>query len=238
MTQPKHIAISWSRWADFDQCPRKFFLKYIEKSPLFAEDPKNKSLHLVRGEQLHKQLEHYVLYKHDLAAGKETPRPAMSPETESVTPLIDQLMATSEVVLPETQLAVDQNWKSVPWFDKSAAVRAILDLVALRQDHAIIWDYKSGKYKPYADECGQLHLSAAMVIRLKNLEYADVSYLFLDEKRPEGVRVTREEAEHVIQIFDERKARVNTEVKWDAKRNEYCSYCPATKAMCPHSKKF
>lgn len=233
------MAISWSRWSDFDQCPRKFFLKYVDKAVNFKEDPKDKSLHLIRGEQLHKQLENYVMYKIDLAQGVAgAVRPAMSPETESVTPLIDKLMLSSTAVLPETQLAINREWKQVEWFDKKAAIRAILDLIALRSNHAIIWDYKSGKYKPYADECGQLHLSAAMIIALKGLDYVDVSYLFLDEKKPEGIRVTQEDARRVIKIFDERYERVNAEVKWEPKRNDYCGFCSATKAQCHHSKKF
>lgn len=232
------MAISWSRWSDFDQCPRKFFLKYVDKAANFKEDPSQKSIHLVRGQQLHKQLENYVMWKIDQSQAIETPRPAMSPETESVTPLIDQLMATSIAVLPETQLAINAEWKQVEWFGRTAAIRAILDLIAIRADHAIIWDYKSGKYKPYADECGQLHLSAAMIIAIKGLDYVDVSYLFLDERKPEGIRVTQEQAQRVIKIFDERRDRVNTEVKWDPKRNDFCGFCEATKAQCHHSKKF
>jgi CRISPR/Cas system-associated exonuclease Cas4 (RecB family) len=238
------LAISWSRWSDYDQCPRKFFLKYVEKADTFKDDPTQpKSLHLVRGEQLHKQLENYVLWKHDMAGGilidgNPPPRPAMSAETESVTPLIDRLLETSDAVLPETQLAINREWKQVEWFDRKAAIRAILDLIALRKDHAIIWDYKSGKYTPYANECGQLHLSAAMIIAIKGLDYIDVSYLFLDSKRPEGIRVTQEEAQKVIKIFDERYDRVNAEVTWAPKRNEFCGFCNATKAQCPNSRKF
>lgn len=231
------IAISWSRWSDFDQCARKFYLKYIEKAGTFQETGE-KSLHLVRGEQLHKQLENYLLYKIDLSMGMTTARPAMSPETESVTPLIDALLGTSEAVLPETQLAIDKEWKQVEWFSKQAAIRAILDLIAVRKNHAIIWDYKSGKYKPYADECGQLHLSAAMMVAIKGFDYVDTSYLFLDEKKPEGIRVTQEKAREVIRIFDERRDRVNSEVAWNPKRNEFCGFCQATKAQCQFSKKF
>ena len=232
------MAISWSRWSDFDQCPRKFYLKYVEKSANFKEDPKDKGIHLIRGEQLHKQLENYLLHKSDEMRGIPTPRPAMSPETESVTPLIDQLLMTSEAVLPESQIAINRDWKQVEWFDKKAAIRAILDLIAMRKDHAIIWDYKSGKYKPYADECGQLHLSAAIIIALKGFDYVDVSYLFLDEKKPEGIRVTQERAREVIKIFDQRYEQVNSEVQWNPKRNEFCGFCNATKAQCPNSRKF
>lgn len=235
-----HIAISWSRWSDFDQCPRKFYMKYIEKAPNFQEKPGEKSVHLIRGEQLHKQLENYVIHRNDVISGAADPMPApaMSPETQSLTPLLDELIASSERVLPETQLAIDRDWKQVEWFDKKAAMRAILDLIAKRATHAIIWDYKSGKFKPYADECGQLHLSAAMIIMITGVSYCDVSYLFLDEKKPDGIRVTQEQVPGIVQRFNERFERVNSEVTWGPKRNEFCGWCQATKDQCVNSRKF
>lgn len=238
MTRAKHIAISWSRWSDFAQCKRKFFLKYIEKAENFKESGE-KSVHLIRGEQLHKQLEKYVLHKLDVAQGVVSARPAMSPETESLVPVLDQMLATYPVVLPETQLAVDHAWHRVEWFDGKAAIRAILDLIGMAeaQKYALIWDYKTGKYQPYAEECGQLHLSAAMVVMLKGLDYVDVSYVFLDSKKNEGIRVTQEQVPGIVQTFNERLEMVNSEVTWAPTRNEYCGWCNANRAQCQFAKR-
>jgi CRISPR/Cas system-associated exonuclease Cas4 (RecB family) len=237
------IALSWSRWSDFDQCPRKFFLKYMDKAPNFQMKDADKSPHLVRGQNLHKQLEDYALWKIEhaeaLARGEsfEKVEPAMSPETAALKPAIDTIMQTSDFTLPETQLCVNKDWQKRDWFAKDAYYRAIMDLIAGRRDHGILWDYKSGKYAPYSDECGQLHLSAAMVIKMKGWSYVDVSYLFIDSKKPASVRVTQEQVPGIIRIFDERHARVNSEVKWEPRRNDNCGWCDARPDQCPNSKK-
>jgi CRISPR/Cas system-associated exonuclease Cas4 (RecB family) len=229
------MALSWSRWSDYDQCPRKFFLKYMDKSPSFKMDPMKKSLHLIRGEQLHLQLENYALWKINVVTQPDLVKPEMLPETAALCPIIDRLFETSEFVLPETQLAVNKEWKKTGWFDKDAYYRAIMDLIAGRRNHGIMWDYKSGKYQPYGDECGQLHLSCAMVIPMKGWDYIDVSYLFIDSKRPEGLRVTQEDVPKLIKIFDERSDKVNSETQWAPKKNENCKWCEATKEECPNS---
>lgn len=226
------IALSWSRWSDFDQCPRKFYLKYISKEfPPFDDS----SVHLVRGRNLHKQLENYAEHK---LFPKEAPLPEMSPETEALKPAIDTLYSTSVELWPESQLAVDAQWNPVDWFHKSTGWRSIIDLAAMRHDHGIIWDYKSGKYQPYTDSCGQLHLSAAMVLTKRpKLAYVDVSYLFIDNKKADGVRVQREDVPKIIEIFNHRLKTVNSEVDWLATKNEYCQWCDATKTQCRFSKK-
>lgn len=237
------IALSWSRWSDFDQCPRKFYLKYIVKSEVFKEDPTKKSVHLIRGENVHKQLENWVLWKIDQLHGtpeqKAMVMPALSPECVSVIPLLEQMIAWADVYLPETQIAVDKDWKKVTWFDKLAHYRVIIDFIAAHtvQKIAKVWDYKTGKHAPYADECGQLHLTAAVVIALKGYDYVDCSYLFVDSRKAESVRITQAEAPKIIKIFDERSDRVNNEVTWAPKRNEFCKWCNATKAECPNSSK-
>jgi len=226
------IALSWSRWADYAQCPRKFYLKYISKVfPPFDDS----SPHMIRGRNLHKQLEVYAEHK---MYPKEVQRPDMSPETASLCPIIDTLHASSVELWPESQLAVDAQWNSVDWFHKSVRWRSIIDLAAIRTDHAIIWDYKSGKFQPYTDSCGQLHLSAAMVMQMRPaVQYADVSYLFIDSKRPESIRVERKDVAEIIKIFDHRLKQVNDEVDWVAQKNEYCNWCEATKSQCRFSKK-
>lgn len=226
------IALSWSRWADYAQCPRKFYLKYIEKSfPPFD----SKAMHLVRGSQLHLQLERYADYLND----PTQPEPAMSEETACLKPKLQLLKQTSISLQAETQMSVQADWSQVDWFSKATSWRCIMDAIATRVDHAIIWDYKSGKFNAYADDCGQLHLSAAMVLLNKQeLDYVEVSYLFLDSKKPSGVTVARSDIPKIRDTFEIRFQRVQTERDWNPTKNNNCGWCEATKAQCPNSKKF
>lgn len=226
------IALSWSRYSDYAQCPRKFYLKYIEKS--FPEFD-NKAPHLIRGANLHKQLE---LYADHLKFPDDVPVPDMSPETEGLKPALQTLYKTSVSFSPESQISINTEWKQVEWFSKQSYWRLIVDLIAIRADHAIVWDYKSGKYQPYAEECGQLHLTAAAFMSMMpHLEYAQVDYVYLDAKKAEGIRIERKDVPKIIQIFDERSAKVNAETDWKPTRNEYCQWCDAKQSQCKFSKK-
>ena len=228
----KMIALSWSRYSDFAQCPRKFYLKYIEKSfPPFDD----KSPHLVRGRNLHKQLEDYADY---LKFPNDMADPDMAPETASLRPALEMMYKTSVSLQPESQIAINTQWKQVEWFARDAYWRLIVDLIAIRQNHVIIWDYKSGKFQPYAEQCGQLHLTAAVFLAGNPaFEFAQVDYVYLDSKRSDGVKITRDQVPEIIKIFDARSKAVNEEVDWTPTKNEFCNWCDAKQSQCKFSKK-
>ena len=111
------IALSWSRLSTFQQCPLKFHLQFISKT--FKEE--EKSIHLVKGEQLHKQLEDYVIAKN---GGAAMPL-GFSPEVKTTLPYVDKLYSLYDAIYPEAQIASTPQWKPAEWFDKSVGWRAI-----------------------------------------------------------------------------------------------------------------
>lgn len=212
------------------QCPRKFQLKYIAKA--FKEE--EKSIHLIKGTQIHKQLEDYVLAK----KGQIIEPPGYSPEVKQALPLVDRIMGAYEYVHPEAQVACDVNWKPTEWFGKNTAWRAIFDLSALNETYGLIGDYKSGKVYNYTDECGQLHLSSCVALnRFDKLEYVDVAYFYVEHKKTEKIRITRDELPAIQSYFDGKYAEVQAETEWKPKVNEFCKWCPATQKQCPFSRK-
>src|ERR1043166_6297651 len=107
------IALSHSRLSDFNQCRLKFRLKYLDKA--FPTEDMTKSPHLVRGANVHKSLENYVVKKR---SGQENIPPSSLPEVEGTKPMIDKIFESYDEVLPETKLAVNPEWHKVDWFDE------------------------------------------------------------------------------------------------------------------------
>jgi hypothetical protein len=108
------MALSYSRISDYRQCPLKFRLKYIDKAKNFQLKDEDKSPALVRGGNIHKQLDRYVIAK--LTGHLFQPT---LPEVISTAPLIDQIMDNYNV-LSEQQIAIDENFNQVDWFAKNA----------------------------------------------------------------------------------------------------------------------
>lgn len=227
------IALSHSRLSDFQQCPLKFKLKYLEKA-FPVEDP-NKSPHLVRGGNVHKQLENYVVKK--ISGQVEIPPTTLS-EVENTKPMIDKFFLEFETVMPEAKLAVNSSWSKVDWFDSDAYYRAQIDLIAMSDNVGLVVDWKTGKVNDYSGYGGQLHLTAAMVMSVfPQFEELTTAYAYVDHKRTYPIRFQRTELPALVEHFDNESKRVNSEKELGPTPNEFCGWCPATKAQCKHSRK-
>lgn len=227
------IALSHSRLNDFQQCPLKFKLKYLEKA-FPVEDP-NKSPHLVRGGNVHKQLENYVVKK--ISGQAEIP-PSTLPEVENTKPMIDKFFLEFETVMPEAKLAVNSSWSKVDWFDSDAYYRAQIDLIAMSDNVGLVVDWKTGKVNDYSGYGGQLHLTAAMVMSVfPQFEELTTAYAYVDHKRTYPIQFQRAELPALVEHFDNESKRVNSEKEWGPTPNEFCNWCAATKSQCKYSRK-
>ncbi len=224
------IALSWSRLSTYMQCPLKFHLQFISKT--FKEE--EKSIHLVKGEQMHKQLEDYVSAKN----GWSTMPLGFSPEIRETLPYVDKLFTLYNEVHPEAQVACDEQWKPTEWFGKDTAWRAIWDVTGLRPQTCFIGDYKSGKIYPYGEGFGQLHLSAVIALeRFADVPEVNTAYIYIEHKKITPVKVTRDQLPAIKNYFNEWFEKVQMEKLWEPVPNENCKYCQATRAQCKFSRK-
>ena len=232
------IALSWSRLSDYNQCALKFKLKYLEKNPKFKED-EGASPHLVRGSNVHKALENYVIQS--TSNGELEVKITSLPEVEATKPFVDRFLTNYTTVIPETQIAINRNWERVEWFSKDAYYRAILDLIALRPSDVAIIDYKTGKMRDYdggPSGKGQLHLSGAISLHLwPDIPEVSTTYAYVDHRQTITKKFTQADRQELREHFDEEHNRVNSDTKFRPTVNEFCKWCPATRDMCPYSRK-
>lgn len=232
------IALSWSRLSDYQQCPLKFKLKYITKAGNFKEDF-DKSPHLVRGSNVHKKLEDYVVQR--TSDGKLPVKVTSLPEVEMTKPFVDRFIDNYEVVIPETQICVNANWERVDWFSPDAYYRAIFDLIAIRPSDVAIIDYKTGKIRDYdggPSGKGQLHLSGAITLHLyPQIPQVKTVYAYVDHKQTLAKDFTQENKQELRDHFDTMHRKVNEDTEFEPQVNEFCKWCPATRDQCPYSRK-
>src|SRR5574340_274288 len=231
------VALSWSRISDYRQCPHKYGLKYVEKAPNFKEDESTKSPHLIRGSNVHKALENYVIKR---KAGEQGIPASSLPEVESTKPFIDGLF-NSYQLHPEMQIAVDDKFKQVDWFSRDASFRVIFDLIGFGHN-LLIGDYKTGKLSDYSGtmaQPGQLHMSTLIAMALwPQFEEADNRYIYVDHRRTIKLVLNRtNHFEPLKEKLIEEHAAINADIVFTPKKNQYCCYCAATPAQCQNSKK-
>jgi CRISPR/Cas system-associated exonuclease Cas4 (RecB family) len=225
------IALSHSRLSTYQQCPRKFKLQFLDKSfPKEDESP-----HLVRGSNVHKALENYIIKK---ASGQESIPASSLQEVERTKPLINNLFETFDVVYPEIQLAVDSDYVKCDWFGSNAYYRAIVDVLAMGEGRALAGDFKTGKIRDYDGWGGQLHLTSAMMMgAFPNIEEVHAVYIYVDHKQNYRETFTKSDLPKLREHFDEQYEIVNADKEFAPKSNEFCKWCPATKAQCHFSRK-
>lgn len=227
------IALSHSRLSTFQQCPLKFRLQFLDKA--FPQEDESKSVHLVRGKNVHKALETYIVKKR---VGEENIPPSSLPEVERAKPLIDDWFKIFKDVLPESQIAINKNWEQVDWFSHEAYYRAIIDAIALAETTALVIDWKTGKINDYAGYGGQLHLTAAIVMKIfQKYEEVTTAYLYVDHKKTFKIKFQRAELDGLVEHFDNESVRVNAETEFAPKPNDFCGWCAATKTQCRYSRK-
>lgn len=233
------IALSWSRVSDWMQCNRKFYLKYIAKQ--FPVEDASKSPHLVKGEQMHKQMERYTIARLN---GQDVSNFEAMPACKEAFPMIERVLSAFEECYPEQQVAATKDWVPDEWFGKQVGWRAIWDLSGISRERKIglLIDWKTGKVTDYDQgEPGQLHLSAIMAMDRYGLEEVTVFYAFLEHKvrvPANGLKLTRkDDYPHIRSFFDRIYETVNRETEWKPLVNQYCNHCPATKAQCQFSRK-
>jgi len=223
------IALSYSRISDYRQCPGKFKLKYLDKAPNFQIKDEDKSPALVRGGNIHKSLENYVISKLNGTEYNVT-----MPEVMGTTPLIDKIMDNYNV-MPEKQIAIDENFKEVSWFAKNAYFRVILDLIGFGND-LFLGDYKTGKLTDYIgtdDKLGQLHMSALVGLSLwEEYESCTSVYIYVDHKIPVPIKVVRDDIKQMKEALIREHYEINSDIVFACKKNQYCKWCPATKSQC------
>lgn len=224
------IAWSHSVLESFETCPWRHYLTKVSKEVTDPPGPE-----LARGRQVHHDFDHRIT--------RRTPLPGSLAKHE---PLVARLetLAIGGKIDSEQQMALDQNYRPVPWFGKGANapwVRAITDVSVFKKTKAFTGDWKTGKRK-----AGSTQLALCSVVMFAThpwLEEIRASFIWLDEPNP-ALRLTpetyhRSQAADIWREFLPRVARLeaaHANNQWPKRPSGLCrAHCPVPRAKCEHS---
>lgn len=217
--------VSHSRLSNFEQCPLKFELLYIDRS---VKD--TGSEHSRYGDRVHEALAAYCTTGNpqDLTA-----------ETARFRPAADRIRAIPGDRYCEYQMAVDEYGSPCDWFDSRAWLRGIADVLVVDGTKARCFDWKTGKVR--AQDLTQLQLFATL-IQWHFPEVTEVlsAFVWLKESKVTPLKVTREPGSPVTlwQPISDRLDALQTAVDlgvFEHRKSGLCGWCPAKhQGMCPY----
>lgn len=211
---------SYSSLSAYETCPRRFYLTRICKQ--VSEKQTDATRH---GNEVHQALEKYV--------GGEAPLPQ---KYDAYRPIADRLKAAPGKKLLEYKFGLTQALKPTTFFGKDVWVRGVLDVCIVRDDTAVVLDYKTGSRKVDAD---QLRLFAGSALALwPFIKRVKTGYIWLKSDQLDTEKFSQEHKTEIFQDFAGRVHRMEMSQKndsWPAKPSGLCrAWCPVGKSLCDH----
>jgi hypothetical protein len=220
MTNSTPIVTAWSysRYADYKQCPAKFKFKHIERRP----DPGSPAMN--RGNEIHKLAEDYVRAKLG-----EVPD-----ELKEVANELNFLKDNYAVVEEQWGFRTDWEWIGREgWFGADVWFRAKTDVRLLYDDDTLLLgDWKTGKM--YFSNEEQIELFAlAGYRRFPFVTEVDTRLWYTDV--PAGQNeihrtYTAQELEAIQKDWTKRVVPMFKDKRFAPTPNDKCGWCPFSKA--------
>lgn len=220
MALPLVTAWSYSRYADYKQCPLKFKLKHVDK----MKD--GGSAAMDRGSAIHKEGEAWLL-----APGKRALPVSYSNFKEDML----QLKTLKPVV--EQQWGFTREWTPTSWFGPTTWLRIILDAGVVYDDNtADIVDFKTGKMYDTNNEQMEL-FSTAPFMKWPDITKVTTRLWYLDVPDPKGTgenkveeTYTRADFERIQRDWVKRIVPMFADRKFPPRPNDKCHWCNFSKA--------
>lgn len=214
-------AWSYSRYADYKQCPLRFKLKYIDKLPT-AGSPA-----MERGNVIHKMAEDYVK-----AQGKKKPK--LPAELKGVALEVEHCRAAGGIAEMPWGFRNDWSWTGRPdWFGKEVWFRMKADVaVSYDDDTGLVGDWKTGrKYDTNKDQI--LLFGAAALQRFPNWTEVDVRLWYTDQPPNDNEVqevITAKEGALIRKDWDKKVLPLFKDKRWAPTPNDKCKWCDFSKA--------
>ena len=222
MQQDIKLAHSYSSIKMFENCPKRYYHQRITKE--VTDTGSDATRH---GERIHADLEHRLINQKPLTYDTE--------QYEVLCQTIE-VLATGGELHAERQLCLNENLTPTSWYAKDAWLRSILDVLILKDDEAIVMDWKTGKRRP---DFTQLQLFALQVFKhFPEIKSVKSCFVWLKDMSMDAEVFTVDKTNLMWADMLARIERIHQSVEhenWPAKPSGLCRFCPAQN-LCEYAK--
>lgn len=216
------LSHSFSSLKMFENCPYRYYHQRIMKK---VTDQGGEASQY--GERVHKFLEDRL--------GKGEPLPDEVAKLEVVAARLEAAAEGHEMYF-EKELTLNANLQPTGWWAKDAWMRSKLDVLILRDDDAVVIDWKTGKRRP---DFTQLELFALQVFaHYPYINKVSSSFIWIKDTALDKEVYKREQAHTMWESLLTRVGRIEQALEhdtWPAKPSGLCNYCPC-KPFCEYAR--
>lgn len=209
------LAHSYSAVKQYENCPQRYYRQRIVKD---VTDPGGEASKY--GERIHAMLEARLRDK--------TPLPPEASMYEGLCRSLERAAVGGTLTI-EHELTLNQDLAPTGWWDADAWLRSKLDVLVVRDDRAVVIDWKTGKRNP---DFFQMSIFAAMVFKhFPQVEQVDTSLVWLRIMEMDTETYHRESSSQ--ELWSDILGRIRRIYQsaetgnWPAKPSGLCKYCPA-----------
>jgi putative RecB family exonuclease len=212
-------AWSYSRYADYKQCPLRFKLKYIDK----MQEPGSPAMQ--RGGDIHKEGENYLTAKPGKGKALKVPA-AYAHFAEEM----EQLRTLDPMV--EQQWGFTRQWTPTSWFGSDTWLRIVCDVVVKYDDDTVdLIDFKTGRKYDTNEEQVEL-FSCAPFIKWPEVEVVQTRLWYVDQAKDNEVlrTYTRDDFEGIRKSWEAKIVPMFKDKRFAPTPNDKCKWCNFSKA--------
>lgn len=205
--KPQITAWSYSRWSDYEQCPLKAKLKYIDKIKELGSPA------MERGSMIHTLAENFV---------KGPARAAVPAELKPFAKEFRELRKIKATA--EDSWAFTKTWEPTGWFDYNAWCRVKMDVFYMKGDTLVVIDHKTGKPREGNEDQLSLYAVAGFAHEptAKRVS-AELWYLDAGERKP--LEYTREQFDQLKYDWVQKVKPMLNDTRFAPCPGNHCRWC-------------
>lgn len=208
------LAHSYSAIKLYENCPLRYYRQRIVKDIVDEGGEASKY-----GERIHAHLEARMR--------EQAPLPLEARLYEPLCRSLERSAVGGELHI-EKELVLTEQLTPTGWWEPDAWLRSKLDVLVLRDDRAVVMDWKTGKRNP---DFFQMAVFAVQVFKhYPQIEQVDTSLVWLKFMSMDTETYRREQTNELWTEVLSRIRRIHQSAEtgnWPAKPSGLCKFCPA-----------
>lgn len=215
-----NLTHSYSSIKLYENCPYRYYHQRVAKT--VVDKGGEASQH---GERVHKHLEDRLRDKVDLPQ-----------ELKHVEPLVNSFenLSVGGDMFAELEMTLTKDLTPTSWWGDDAWMRSKLDVYIIKNQKAVVADWKTGKRRP---DFFQLELFALQVFaHYLEVQSVTSSFVWLKDMAMDKKTYTRNDTARLWDKMLGKVQRIEQSVtydNWPAKPSGLCNYCPC-KSFCEY----